>query len=225
MRPKNREALLDRADARVRARLKRVTYKYLRRAWAGVFREARALRKQDVADQKFNWEDWQREFNAAMLIALMWGAGEFGLAEALYFQSVGKPIEPDAQGIFSQYDVQAETRLLDVMQNTQKYSRLGLALWSPDEDLSDLSADLSQWFSMARAEKIAATEGAELMSASSGWSFRRAGINRWIWIHIGDDTPCATRCLERVNRVFRLGDKMPPVHPSDHCRARPLLDS
>lgn len=220
----SREALLDRADSRVRARLTRVVYSHLRKAWAGVFRLAREIHKQGGSDAKFNWEDWQHEFNAAMLLALMWGAGEFGTAEAMYFRSLDRELEPDAQGIFSRYEVQAEARLQDVLSGTRKYAELGLALWLPGEDLSDLSNELSRWFSRARAQAIADTEGAELMSAAAGWSFERVGVNRWMWIHIGEDTPCARFCLERVDRVFRVGDRMPPVHPNDHCRARPLLD-
>lgn len=172
----------------------------------------RNLSAQDDNPNEFDWAAWKRRLVILLLALLMESAEGLATDEGL-----------DAALLLALYEQEGKQRLAQIAETTERNVRAEYARYQAgDISLAVYRANARKWFSPDRAATIADYEFGKLSAAAALEHMRKLNVYHWEWVHQGDDIPCAVFCRDNVGKIFSLHDPMPPVHPSDHCRAKPI---
>jgi SPP1 gp7 family putative phage head morphogenesis protein len=206
----------------------------LGRAWRRVYGSVRTLRKADGYDGAW-WTEWSKDFEAALLEAMVSSAADVGAVEAAWFGDLAMragqganvaEVYFDPATIVAQHQAEIGRLITDAADTTREEVAARVADWAnnPDVSLNDLIDNLGGLFGDARAKLIATTEVTALSSTITADLMRQTGIDSWKWWSLLDGKVC-TNCMSLHGRDFTLRDPMPPdaSHPGCRCAATPNL--
>ena len=194
------------ARKKVERTLEAATLRAFRQGWPRLYRSVRRLRKQDGEAW---WEDWEREFEQALLAAFEQGAETFGGVEAAWYANAGRQVTFSSQAILQTAGVGERIQ----------------AWYATDAGLPELVEVLQKEFSASRARLIAITETTFMASSTADYMMVQAGLDRWTWQTRKDDIVC-DYCFGMHGTVWTRRDPAPPdaSHPGCRCGKAPLIE-
>ena len=209
------------ARKKVERTLEAATLRAFRQGWPRLYRSVRRLRKQDGEAW---WEDWEREFEQALLAAFEQGAETFGGVEAAWYANAGRQVTFSSQAILQTAGV--GERIKRIADDTRAWTRKAIQAWyTTDAGLPELVEVLRKEFSARRARLIAITETTFMASSTADYMMAQAGLDRWTWQTRKDDIVC-DYCFIMHGTVWTRRDPAPPdaSHPGCRCGKAPLIE-
>jgi len=228
LRMTQRRTMVDKSRRAGEGRITRTLSPLFARRFAALKRELRRanlrkrLTKADglYKDNGADWAAWAQDFEDALSRAMMSVIDGLYKTENDFWQSRGKPPKTwDSRETLERYQTRIGRRIKDIADDTLKSVQDDIAKWYDSEDpLPDLIETLSQYFSTARAEAIAATEATGLASQVAYDMMNYFGIKKWRWDAILDWAVCA-ECAGVNGQTFDTedNDAYPPLHVSCRC--------
>ncbi|MDQ0241171.1 phage portal protein [Arthrobacter bambusae] len=74
----------------------------------------------------------------------------------------------------------------------------------------------------ARAEMIAQTETARMLTNAAMAQYQALGLNEWVWVTSAG--ACSSICAPNEGKHFPVGESLIPAHPFCRCAASPLIE-
>ena len=164
------------------------------------------------------WDDWIDTFDSVLSEALVDGAGWIGATETAFWTARGAAgIVYDPAGVVAKYQNRIGRKITDIGEDTRAAVQGDVSDWYANEgSLSDLSDTLTQYFSPARADTIAATEMNNVASEVALDLMESLGLTSWTWDAFEDWAVC-DECDAKNGKTFMADDEMPPAHPNCRC--------
>lgn len=183
-------------------------------------RMAKAHRDGKPDGSGVDWATWVVLFTEGLRKALTPIIEECYAVEKQYWLSRGKTIQPlDTEAVLKRYEARVGRNFNEIGEHTHSDVLRDIIVWhATQETLPELIEQAGKYFSDARAENIARTDGVGLSSQVGVDTMAHLGITGFNVDLAPEENgyPCPA-CIDQADaNPHPLGDLMPPYH--NYCR-------
>jgi hypothetical protein len=190
------------------------------------------LKQEQPKSDRDQWEDYKKEFLAALILALLSSVDEMGTIENEIMTSRGfNPLTYESQQVVDDYQMRIGRNLGGIIDTVGiSLERIITEWYGGEEGFPVLMNRIEKLFNDARAEGVADTEVGNVLSQIIFQTMLSHGLKDWYWDALGEN-PCHNDitiagkvwqgCFHLHGHIFHLGDPEPPDAAHPHCKCLP----